>query len=237
MGKLPILMYHNISEDHSKSSGLCISVSRLEEQFKYLKENNYYTLQFEELINLKVLPPKSIIITFDDVTENQYYFALPLLKKYQLKATFFIPFAYVGKNDTWNDGNEKLMTLEQLKSMQNPLFEFGYHSFSHQKYAEIDLDEIKHDFINCSKYIQKCGLNVFGALAYPYGNYPKEKSKNQKFINILKENNIHFGLKIGNRPNKFPFKNNYEIKRIDIKGEDRLTIFKWKIRLGKLRFF
>jgi peptidoglycan/xylan/chitin deacetylase (PgdA/CDA1 family) len=237
MGKLPILMYHNISTEKSKSFGLCISENNLEEQFRFLSDKGYKTYHFENLKTLNSIPTKSIVITFDDVTENQYLLALPLLIKYQLKATFFIPFAYIGKNDSWNDGNEKLMSIEQLKTMQNPLFEFGYHSFSHQKYSEMGANEIEQDMQKCKDYIQRNDLKVSGALAYPFGNYPKSFKEKQKFKEILEENNIQFGLKIGNRPNHFPFKNKYEIKRIDIKGEDSLTIFKWKIRLGKLKLF
>jgi hypothetical protein len=44
-------------------------------------------------------------------------------------------------------------------------------------------------------------------------------------------------FRIGNRVNRFPFKNKFEIQRIDIKGQDSLTTFKWKLRLGKLRLF
>jgi hypothetical protein len=48
---------------------------------------------------------------------------------------------------------------------------------------------------------------------------------------------MKFGLKIGNRPNTFPFKDNYEIKRIDIKGLDNLMVFRLKIKFGKLKLF
>jgi hypothetical protein len=44
-------------------------------------------------------------------------------------------------------------------------------------------------------------------------------------------------LRIGNQINKFPFKNPYEIMRIDIKGEDSLLKFKLKLRFGKLKLF
>ena len=44
-------------------------------------------------------------------------------------------------------------------------------------------------------------------------------------------------FRIGNRVNKFPFKNKYEIQRIDIKGQDSLLKFKLKLRFGKLKLF
>jgi peptidoglycan/xylan/chitin deacetylase (PgdA/CDA1 family) len=237
MSKLPVLMYHNVSNLKNNSKGLTISESNLEAQFCYLAENNYKTFHFSELQYLKEIPNKSVSITFDDVTENQLLYAVPLLKKYHLKATFFIAFAYLGKTDLWNKGNEKIMSIEQLKTIDNQLIEFGLHSFSHFKYTNMSSLEIQKDFDSCFEVIEKNNLQVFKVLAYPFGNYPKKNQEKKIFFSILEENSIHFGLKIGNRVNSFPFKNPLEIKRIDIKGEDSLLKFKIKLRIGKLKLF
>ena len=74
-------------------------------------------------------------------------------------------------------------------------------------------------------------------MAYPYGNYPKKGKRKIEFFQLLEKNNIKMAFRIGNRVNIFPFKNKYEIQRIDIKGQDSLLAFKWKLRLGKLRLF
>ena len=106
-------------------------------------------------------------------------------------------------------------------------------SFSHQNYTKMTPDEVHDDFAKCQEFVQKHNLNVQNILAYPYGKYPKEV----EFFNSLKANHIAYALRIGNRINTFPFKNNYEIQRIDIKGEDSLLKFKLKLRLGKLKLF
>ncbi|MFB9107642.1 polysaccharide deacetylase family protein [Flavobacterium gyeonganense] len=235
MTRLPILMYHNVSDDIN-SKGLTIYSKNLEEQFHYLKEKGYATYHFSELENKKSIHPKSVVITFDDVTENQLLYALPLLKKYNLKATFFIPFAYIGDVDSWNSGREKIMSLKQLKELDDCV-ELGLHSFAHKRYASLTKDEINADFSKCFEIIEKNDLKVYNALAYPYGNYPKKEPQKSLFTNVLQQNNVKFGLRIGNRTNKFPFKNLYTIQRIDIKGEDSLLKFKLKLRFGKLRLF
>ena len=57
------------------------------------------------------------------------------------------------------------------------------------------------------------------------------------FINELLVQDVAFGLRIGNRLNLLPFKNNHELNRLDIKGEDSLLKFKLKLKLGKLSLF
>lgn len=236
MTRLPILMYHNISNDERNCSGLTIAVSKLEHQFHYLAENNYTSFHLSELENKKELPKKSVVITFDDVTENQLLYAVPLLEKYNLKATFFIPFAYVGKTDAWNNGSEKIMSFKQLQRLPERI-ELGLHSYAHKKYDSLSEAEINADFQKCFAIIEENNLKVYRAVAYPYGNYPKSEPKKSKFKSVLSQNDVKMGLRIGNKINKFPFKNPFEIMRIDVKGQDSLLKFKLKLRFGKLKLF
>lgn len=236
MTRLPILMYHNVSNDDKDSKGLTIFCNTLENQFRYLHEKGFSTYHFSELENTVVLNPKSVVITFDDVTENQLVYAVPLLQKYNLKATFFIPFGYIGNSDIWNKGKEKIMSIDQLKALDSRV-ELGLHSFAHKKYTDLTTAEINDDFSKCFEIIEKSGLKVYNALAYPFGNYPKKDPKKTKFNTVLQQNNVKAGLRIGNQINKFPFKNPYEIMRIDIKGEDSMLKFKLKLRFGKLKLF
>jgi len=237
MSKLPILMYHNVVEDEAKSLNLSISISKLESQFKFLKDSNYTVFHFNDLENLKELPKKSIIITFDDVTECQLKYALPLLKKYQLKASFFIPFSFVGNFDYWIEGKEKIMSAAQLRELDSNLIELGYHSFEHKRYSSLSKKELEADFEKSNNFIEENQLNIKPVVAYPFGNYSKKNTDFAVFEKIMRENGIKYGLRIGNRVNNFPFKNNYLIKRIDIKGEDNLFKFRLKLKIGKLKLF
>lgn len=237
MSKFPILMYHNVVSNSDESAGLSISVTKLEQQFQYLAKNKYTTFHFSELEKRSSLPAKSVVLTFDDVTENQLHLAIPLLEKYNLKATFFIPFKYIGKTDLWNNGTEQIMTLEQLKSLDSKYVELGHHSYEHKAYGSLSEIEINEDFDKSYQFIYQSAIKVFPVLAYPYGNYPKKGIPNKNFKKLLIKNNIKFGLRIGNRLNSFPFSDPYELKRIDIKGEDSLLKFKIKMKIGKLNLF
>ena len=237
MAKLPVLMYHNVCHDDVTSLGLTISAFKLEQQFKYLKDRGYSSFFLSELMSMKVLPRKSICITFDDVTLNQLTYAYPLLKLYNLKATFFIPFKYVGKHDLWNEGIEPIMTTQQLIDLDSNYVELGHHSYSHPNFSKIDLKAIESELKASQSFIKSNRLNVIDAIAYPYGKYPKHGKSNQEFKSLLKQYGMKYGLRIGNRVNTFPFKDSFEIQRIDIKGEDSLSKFKFKLKFGKIKLF
>lgn len=233
VAKLPVLMYHSVHPE--KGEGLTISTQKLEAQFQYLVENGFKSYHFKELINLrKFESKKNIVITFDDAYINQLELAVPLLKKYKLKATFFVPLNYLGKADEWNAASEAIMNLEQLRSLDSQVIELGYHSFYHNKYPELSEAEIEEDCRLCQEFVLKNKLLFSPVLAYPYGKYPREMNVKQQFISQLKDHGFQFGVRIGNRLNSFPFKNPFEIQRIDVKGEFSLAKFKRKIKFGKI---
>ncbi len=237
MSKLPVLMYHNITPNNDLSLGLTLSASKFEEQLDFLNKNGYTSLFVSELEQMQSIASKSVVVTFDDVTENQLLYALPLLKKHNIKATFFIPFSYIGKTDLWNNGSEKIMTIEELKSLDSSIIELGHHSFYHRKYSDLSEQEIEDDFDKSFDIITKNNLNVYPSLAYPYGNFPKKRLKKDLFFIILEKKGIKMAFRIGNRVNIFPVKNKFEMQRIDIKGQDTLFKFKWKLKVGKLSLF
>lgn len=234
MAKLPILMYHKVSA--TKSKGLTISAEKLEAQFRYLAESGFETYHLSTLAILRKLPKKkrNIVLTFDDGYVSQMEFVVPLLQKYNLKATFFIPLKYIGKEDEWNEDRSPIMDLDMLKSLDPTVVELGYHSYSHQKYTELSGEEITTDTRKAFSVVSEHALPLGPYLAYPYGKFPRKDPKKSQFFQQLKEFQFEFGLRIGNRVNRFPFKSKYEIQRIDVKGEWNLSRFKRKIRFGKV---
>jgi len=233
MARLPILMYHHVAL--TESEGLTIAASKLEAQFAYLASKGYQTHHFRDLTALSKLPQgKHVVITFDDSYVSQLELAYPLLQKYGLKATFFVPFHYIGATDRWNTASLPIMTVEQLQQLDPHSIELGYHSYAHRKYDQLAIDEVEQDTLKCLAFKKKNELLMTAVLAYPYGKYPKEFAAKHAFFDQLKKDGFEFGLRIGNRVNSFPFTKPYEIQRIDIRGDYTMQQFKWKLRFGKL---
>lgn len=242
--KLRILEYHSISTNGFRDQ-ITIRKDRIVEQFEYLKNNNYKTFWLSEIDDLKTkgisLPPKSIVLTFDDGFLDNYTELFPLLKEYQFKAVCFVVFGKIGQKVDWNgeyiNDNMILMNKQQLIEIGSHI-ELGYHTFKHDNYAEISFDEIEKDLQLCQELIAKEELKVFPALAYTYGGYHRKKDQNQKlFFELLKKHGIKYGLRIGNRINVFPFNNPYEIQRIDIRGAESMKTFKNKVVFGRTKLF
>ena len=80
-----------------------VSPTLFENDLKYLTENGYTTVVVKDLTDYaygkKSLPEKCIMLTFDDGYYNNYYYALPLLEKYNCKAVIS-PIASVSEKFT-----------------------------------------------------------------------------------------------------------------------------------------
>lgn len=86
---IPALMYHHVN---TLKDSFTISPDDFQAQMEYLARKNYQTLFLDELIDsLKEGKDKRrVAITFDDGYLDNWVYAYPLLKKYNLKATIFV---------------------------------------------------------------------------------------------------------------------------------------------------
>ena len=236
---LRVLMYHKLSLN--TSDNLTVSADILEKQLLYLKEKNYHPITVQQLIEHQYqkakLPKKPILLTFDDGYENNYTYLYPLLKKHALKATIFLPVGFIGKSNEWDEGDEAIMNVEKLKQIDSTFIEFGLHSLIHRSYKELTTAELIDDINRCKLMLKGNSIPYVPAITYPYGAYPREQKRYDKFKEILINNEIQLGFRIGNRINKLPLADPFCIERIDIKGTDSFFRFKLKILLGRIKIF
>ena len=187
-----ILGYHqirNIDDKDTEKEKLFITSPRVfEEEMKYLKDNNYISISITDYINYlkdnirNPIPKKSIIITFDDGYATQYQNAFPILKKYNMKATFFI---YADCIDIY----PVCMTKENLIDLVNNNMKLGNHTYHHVYLTDYKYNTIKKEIVDNQKFIESFGKNnAEKILAYPYGLV------DSSIIEALKELNYFGGV-------------------------------------------
>jgi peptidoglycan/xylan/chitin deacetylase (PgdA/CDA1 family) len=151
---VPILMYHGVTYNYdTTNTQLNIFISQME----MLKRDGYKTISIHDLdlfLQAKLsLPPKPIIITFDDGRKDSYYTTDDVLKKLGFKATMFIA---TGKQDT---NAHFFLSWDELRKMRDSgrweLEAEGRHS--HDKIV-IDDKGLIGSYLSSRIYDHKTGL-------------------------------------------------------------------------------
>ena len=176
--KIPILMYHSISDD-DPNNNLLVPPSMFEEQMAWLEANEFTAIDLDEVLDAMEtgkVPKRPVVITFDDGYSDNYTNAFPSLKNHGLKATFFVI------TDGVDDGY--YMSSEMLKEMQSNGMSIQNHTANH-----LELDKLsREDAYDTIKRGQDFLRNNIGSdanyLCYPVGKYNSETIEIEKELGI-----------------------------------------------------
>lgn len=102
--RLLILAYHSISidDEHEWSGEYSMSAEQFESRLRALREGNYNVLSLDEgvrRLRAGTLPPRSVVLTFDDGLFDFRARALPLLQEYGYPATVYLTSYYAKKSE------------------------------------------------------------------------------------------------------------------------------------------
>lgn len=238
--EMPVIMYHRVIKDESEKGvhGTYVTVEQFEEQMKYLKKKGYETVTFKDMLNNRYKQrfdkdKKWIMLTFDDGYKDNYENAFPILKKYQFKGIIYILDGIeYNKWDVDNPGNPErkftLMNQDELLEMQNYGIEFGGHTSTHPRLAELSIEQVKSEIINSKSNIEKIVGRELLSFAYPYG------SLNEEVKRIPQETGYKFA--VATDSGSIVFSDDlFEIRRIGIFPTNNLFNFKRKVS-GKYNF-
>jgi peptidoglycan/xylan/chitin deacetylase (PgdA/CDA1 family) len=120
---LAIIYFHHVFEQQNEYHPDDIVAKGFDKKVKFLKKHfNILTLpEAMELLKAKRLPPKSLVITFDDGYQDNFTVAAPILKKYNCPATFFISTSGVEEGYLWNDKVEQLLNSTTITSISKDI--------------------------------------------------------------------------------------------------------------------
>ena len=171
--RVPVLVYHHIQpESAAKQLGqtsLTVDNGFFDQQMAYLASNGYTTLWAADLINAlrnhTGLPAKSILITMDDGYADNDVYALPVLKKYGLKANLMLATGLVGSNPD-------MLSWSQVQDMKNSgLYYFTNHTWSHYAINHGPQSKIEMEIDTAAGQIKQYTGQDVNIFTYPYGSF------------------------------------------------------------------
>lgn len=228
--RIAILTYHGVVDEVIDKNGVDISTGYFEEQMKYLSDNNYKTITIDEFYEWKKgrleLPLKTVMIVFDDGWKNNYINAMPILKKYNLKASVFVVWKY-SENSKFDD-NSIYINDDDIKVINEKYNMINLYSHSYNLHIKEFANSNNYDLYNDDmQKVISIGKNM-EYYAYPFG------TTNGEYIRALKNNDCKLAFTFG--PYDFASKddNDYMIPRVGVFDSTSFTKLKLKLLIKSI---
>ncbi|MCS7251123.1 MAG: polysaccharide deacetylase family protein [Thermoflexus sp.] len=171
--QVPILMYHYISDPPSGADRLRLDLSvrpsMFEAHLQYLRQAGYETVSLSDLIfhltQGHPLPPRPIVLTFDDGYRDAYEEAFPRLRRYGFRGTFFV---LTGRAD---EGDPRYLSWEQIRQMSEAGMDIQLHGREHVPLSGRDEAFLFYHIIGGKQSIEAHTGRPVRFFAYPASDY------------------------------------------------------------------
>ena len=148
---LVVLMYHKVNDEPENS--VTIPVSLFDEQMAQLADLGYEPVSLDDVlayyVDGKPLPPRAVLITFDDAYRDNLLNAVPVLRKHRYPAVLFVPIGYLdGTRPLPHDEHlasrglvNPTLGWEELAALESGGIRVESHGIGHRPLADLEVDE------------------------------------------------------------------------------------------------
>ena len=230
--RVTIVCYHGVTPREAPIPNdehkLHVPFSLFVEHLDYL-QRCYNIISLEEFIKAhrdrRALPPRAVILTFEDGIRNFFTVAAPELTRRGLPATTFIitgltlPTLPVDSNHEWQPDDDSLfLSWPDVHELAGNNIQFGSHTVSHPKLVDLPLELAERELTQSRAALRTQLQQAAFALSYPYGEYSDE------ICALTKKAGYSCG--ITTKPGSNDADSNlFALKRIVISGDDDLPTF------------
>jgi peptidoglycan/xylan/chitin deacetylase (PgdA/CDA1 family) len=164
-GPVPILEYHVLGHppEGAPYPELYVGRTDFEKQMDWLEEHGYQAVTLEQVQEAwyhgGTLPPKPVIVSFDDGYRPQFTFALPILRKH----------GWAGVLNLKAEGSE--LYESNVEAMIAAGWEVAAHTINHLDLTELGPDELEEEVAGSRKILQRDYKVPVNNFCYPAGQF------------------------------------------------------------------
>ena len=177
---LAVLMYHKVNDVTGNT--VTVPVALFDEQMAQLGELGYRPVSLDDVLSFYLdgvlLPPRAVLITFDDGYLDNLANAAPILGRYGYPAVVFVPIGYIDDSrplphDEYLASQgvvNRTLHWEHLAELESHGVRVESHGIGHKPLADLELDEaVREITLSKLKLEERLGRPV-RAFAYVKGS-------------------------------------------------------------------
>lgn len=229
---LRVLMYHDIRDDGS-ADPFCVSTFNFREQMRILARE-YCVVSFEDAVtrfaNGDELPPRSIVVTFDDGYRGLFDNALPILLDFDMSATVFIrcDVLETGLVPGEAKAERNYMIWDEVTSASQAGVAIGAHTINHRSLARIPFEQAATEIDGSKKCIEEHLRKPIRLFSYPYGT---GGDINGQILHFVEQAEFAAAVTAINGTNTSP-DSLFALRRTKVEGRDSLATFRRLLQGG-----
>lgn len=222
------LMYHRVEPIAFSKEKWVVAPSQLEKHIQWLLKQGWSSFTVSELYDNKRPCAKAFALTFDDGFACFARHVLPLLQRYQVKATLFC--LSDSTHNHWDQPrhpNRALLDHEALKQiLESGFVELASHGCHHKNLTTLSDECLVNELQQSKIYFEERYVSEVRGFAYPFGQY------NEKVKSFVKEAGYDYAMAVHNKVSSVS--DWFEVSRITVDGRWwRQWDIYWQIKKGK----
>lgn len=178
MIRVPILMYHHVAATPLKGfQKYTVTTQAFAAQMSWLRLMHYTPITLDSLMAARqgagALPPRPVLITFDDGFQECIEQAAPIMQHYRMSAIFYLVAGLVGHTSEWLKRERGVeLELANWQTAQQLLangFQCGGHSLTHPHLTELTDTACRRELLEARRLLEQNLGREITHLAYPFG--------------------------------------------------------------------
>lgn len=171
---ITILRYHAVSE---RPGPYTVSPATFARQIGFIRDR-YPVVRLSELPAILAganSTERRVVITFDDAFRNFVEHARPVLERFAIPSTLFVPTGLLGRSNEWDAETgpivrRPIMGADEVQRLAAiPGVEIGSHTIDHPSMAGLKRTEMLRQATESRRFLEELTGKPITAFAYPFG--------------------------------------------------------------------
>ncbi len=216
---LLVLTYHNIGKPPAKcrQKNLWVSTEKFAAQLEQLKKNGFTFIAPQDVASGN-LPPKSVLITFDNGYKNSFTQALPVLSAHNVHSLVFLTVEYIGKCNFWHDTKkgpwQQMLNEKEIETLsKSGLVTFGSKTLTNAKLTQLSQEARDNQITESAHRLETLYKIKPQFFAYPYSLGIEDEEIKNKVSSVYALSFADTG-----KINSLPLQPALPINRVQVKG-------------------